>query len=372
MWENPAPFVTVADRIFLPDILNQFQSEPIQSLLRTGMMAEEFQLVFLLASHEPDLLKAAETALHASGGRVRLEIVQNSDDVLARVAAPAPLCPVLDLLLLDPRLPGAPTEQLLAAVRAEAMGMQFPVVLFTDSVAPVWTERLAEGVIDDVIPFGYESDFLRLRMEQAIRCFQQKRELEQLRETMALSVDTDSLTGVQNRAAVLAALFRETDRAQRMNTPLSIILVDVDDFGHWNSRLGTEACDRLLVEVAQRTTRLLRTYDQFGRTGKDEFLAGLPGCSVVNAVLLAERIRMEVFSAPFHVAGHAVRLSACFGVAASSGRSPVIVLREAEEALRQAKEEGPETIRCAGSDVETLARPVTFLSPTSGEDLLAW
>ena len=92
----------------------------------------------------------------------------------------------------------------------------------------------------------------------------------------------------------------------------------------------------------------------------------------MNAVLLAERIRAEVFSAPFHAAAHVVRLSACFGVAASAGRSPVIVLREAEEALRLAKEEGPESIRCAGNDMETLARPVTFLSPTSGEDLLAW
>jgi two-component system cell cycle response regulator len=333
-------------------------------------MADERQLVFLLASHDPNLLKTVEAALRASGARV--EIALSSDDLLVRVAAPAPLSPVLDMLLLDPRLPGAPAEQLLAAARAEAAGTQFPIVLFADSVSPAWTERLADGVIDDVVPYGSGPDFLRLRVDRALRWFRQKRELESLRETVALSVETDPLTGVQNRAAVLAALFRETDRSQRMNTPLSMILLDVDDFGHWNTRLGSEACDRLLVEVAQRITRLLRTYDLFGRMGKDEFLAGLPGCSTVNAVLLAERIRGEVFSAPFHVGGHAVRLSACFGVAASAGRSPVIVLREAEEALRLAKEEGPESIRCAGNDVEMLARPVTFLSPTSGEDLLAW
>ena len=370
MWENRAPFVTVADQVFPSEILNHFQSQPMQPLLRMSTMAEEHQLVFLLASQEPDLLKTAEAALRVSGARV--EIALSSEDVLARVAAPTPLCPVLDLLLLDPRLPGAPTEQLLAAAQTGAMGMPFPIVLYTDSVTPIWTERLADGMIDDVIPFGCGPDFLRLRVERALRWFQQKRELEQLRETVALSAEIDPLTGAQNRAAVLASLFRETDRAQRMNTPLSLILLDVDDFGHWNLRLGLEACDRLLVEVAQRTTRLLRTYDLFGRTGKDEFLAGLPGCSTVNAVLLAERIRAEVFSEPFHAAGHAVRLSVCFGVAASAGRSPVVVLREAEEALRLAKEQGPETIHCAGNDVEALARPVTFLSPTSGENLLAW
>ena len=333
-------------------------------------MPAKHQRVLLLASHEPGLLKAVEAALHVTSARV--EVAMTAEDALLRIAAPAPLSPVLDLMLLDPLLPGLPTAQLLAAARAEVAGMEFPIVLFSDSAAPEWTERMAEGVIDDVIPFGCGPDFLRLRIDRALYWFRQKRELEQLREMVAVSIETDSLTGVQNRAALLAALFRETDRAQRMNTPLSVILLDVDDFGHWNSRLGSEICDRLLVEVTQRTTRLLRTYDLFGRTGKDEFLAGLPGCGMVNAVLLAERIRAEVFSEPFHAAGHAVRLSACFGVAASAGRSPVIVLREAEEALRLAKEEGPESIRSAGDDAGMLARPVTFLSPTSGEDLLAW
>jgi two-component system, cell cycle response regulator len=370
MWRQYAPLVTAFVLTFPHEILNHFQSQPMHLLLGMHSMPAEYQLVFLLASHEPDLLRAAEAALRATGARV--EIALSAEDVLVRIVAPAPLSPVLDLMLLDPRLPGMPPTQLLAAARAESIGMEFPIVLFSDSATPEWTERMAEGVIHDVIPISCGPDFLRLRVDRALYWFRQNRELEQLRETVANSVETDPLTGVQNRTALLAALFRETDRAQRMNTPLSMILLDVDDFGHWNLRLGSEICDRLLVEVAQRTTRLLRTYDLFGRTGKDEFLALLPGCSMVNAVLLAERIRAEVFSAPFHLAGHAVRLSGCFGVAASAGRSPVIVLREAEEALRLAKEEGPESIRCTGDGVETLARPVTFLSPTSDEDLLAW
>jgi diguanylate cyclase (GGDEF)-like protein len=333
-------------------------------------MSIELQPVFLLASHDPDLLKPMEAALRSTGAHV--EIALNAEDALARIASPAPLSPVLDLMLLDSRLPGMPLTRLLAAARSEASGTYFPIVLFSDIVSTEWTDRLAEGVIDDVLPFGCGPDFLRLRASRAAHWFRQKRELEQLRESVALSAEIDPLTGVHNRAALLAALFRETDRAQRMNTPLSMILLDVDDFGHWNSRLGTEACDQLLVEITQRTARLLRTYDLFGRAGKDEFLAGLPGCSVVNAVLLAERIRAEVFSSPFQSAGHTVRLSACFGVATSGGRSPVIVLREAEEALRLAKEDGPESIHAAGEDAEADPPPVTFLSSTSGEDLLAW
>jgi diguanylate cyclase (GGDEF)-like protein len=137
-------------------------------------------------------------------------------------------------------------------------------------------------------------------------------------------------------------------------------------------RLGSDACDELLCMVVARTTRLLRSYDILGRPGMDEFLVVLPGCSAVSAAMLAERLRLDVFCSPFRVAGESVRLSACFGIASSLGRSPVVVLREAEQALLWAKAAGPETIQCfEGCDRPTPA-PVTFLSPTSGDELLAW
>jgi len=98
----------------------------------------------------------------------------------------------------------------------------------------------------------------------------------------------------------------------------------------------------------------------------------LPGCSSANALLMAERLRMEVFSSPYRVGGGAIRLSACFGIANSLGRSPVVVLREAEQALLVAKATGPESIQCAGDFPEPSAAPVAFLSSTSEDELLAW
>ena len=78
------------------------------------------------------------------------------------------------------------------------------------------------------------------------------------------------------------------------------------------------------------------------------------------------------FRTPFHVSGDSIRLSACFGIATSQGRSPVVVLREAEQALLVAKASGPESIECAGDCPQPSAAPVAFLSPTSGDELLAW
>jgi diguanylate cyclase (GGDEF)-like protein len=167
--------------------------------------------------------------------------------------------------------------------------------------------------------------------------------LEALRDASRRNLQMDHLTGIYNRETLMAVLFRETDRVQRMKSSLSMILFDIDDFGHWNSRLGAEVCDDLLREVTARTSRILRSYDVFGRPGKDEFLVALPGCTQAHAAMMAERLR-GIFSAPFQVGGNAVRLSACFGIADSLGRSPVVVLREAEQALAGAQAAGPETI----------------------------
>jgi diguanylate cyclase len=104
----------------------------------------------------------------------------------------------------------------------------------------------------------------------------------------------------------------------------------------------------------------------------DEFLLVLPGCSADNALMLAERIRVDIFCAPYHVGGQTIRLSACFGIAASHGRSPVVVLREAEQALQSARTTGPESIQSYGDFPHPSDAPVSFLSSSSDDELLAW
>jgi diguanylate cyclase (GGDEF)-like protein len=321
---------------------------------------------FLLASAEPALLSAIEPMLAAEGACVRVFLsAEAALPALTGTETPT-------LALIDANLPGMEMEQLLAAARAETVGRRFPIILISDVVTQEWIDRLAEGVIDDLAPRSIGPAFLRLRLEAVLRDHHRLRELEQLREAATLNAQTDRLTGVFNRETLLAMLFRETDRVLRMKSSLCVILFDIDDFGHWNSRLGSEACDELLCQVVTRASRLLRSYDLLGRPGKDEFLMALPGCSSVNAVLMAERLRADVFSAPFHVNGGAIRLSACFGIANSMGRSPVVVLREAEQALLVAKATGPESIQCAGDSPQANAAPVAFLSSDSEDELLAW
>jgi two-component system cell cycle response regulator len=321
---------------------------------------------FLLASPDPALLGAIGPLLQAAGARV--EVVLSAQAALASITGANPP----GLVLLDSSLPGMPIGQLLAVARAHSDGPRFPIVLIAGTVTEEGIDLLAQGAVDDLILRSAESAYWQLRLDLVMRNQRMAGELETLRDAAIRSAQFDRLTGVYNRETLLAMLFRETDRVQRMNSSLCLVLFDIDDFGHWNSRLGVDACDEILCQVASRTGSLLRSYDLLGRPGMDEFLIGLPACSPTSAMILAERLRVDVFSVPLRVAGEAIRLSACFGIANSRGRSPVVVLREAEKALEWAKAAGPESIQCFGCPPQSTPAPVTFLSATSDDELLAW
>src|SRR6185437_831394 len=244
----------------------------------------------LLATAEMDLIQRIQPLFVAAGARVEMAPTAEAA-LVAMSGARSGMLP--DLALLDAALPGN-LQNILAAARAE--GQQFPVVLISDSVTQDWTTYLETGIIDDLILGGSEPDYWLLRTGLALRSRRYLRAIEEMRENEVRNAQYDRMTGVYNREALLSMLFRETDRVQRMKAAMSLVIFDVDDFGHWNTRLGMDACDELLCQVVQRAGRLLRSYDLIGRTGKDEFLIALPGCAAPNAITLAERLRLEVFS----------------------------------------------------------------------------
>ena len=98
----------------------------------------------------------------------------------------------------------------------------------------------------------------------------------------------------------------------------------------------------------------------------------LPGCSALNARTLAERLRDEVFA--MHRGGLAarrLRLKACFGVASSGGRSPFVVLREAESALQRAHGQRDRD-RFVAWRAEAETDPAAFLIPVLQDEALRW
>lgn len=102
-------------------------------------------------------------------------------------------------------------------------------------------------------------------------------ELEHSRAQLHLQATHDGLTGLLNRTAILDVLRIEIERSIRTQTPLAVILADLDHFKHVNDSYGHQAGDQVLQEVARRFQKNVRPYDFIGRYGGEELLLIVPG-----------------------------------------------------------------------------------------------
>jgi GGDEF domain-containing protein len=146
------------------------------------------------------------------------------------------------------------------------------------------------------------------------------------------------------RDEIISTLFLETDRTQRMKTPLAVIHCGIHDWAEWGVALDQRTVESAISKIAELSMRLLRCYDSIGKIAEGELLFLLPGCNSFNAATMAERLNTEVFALPVELNHAQLPLTACFGVAASGGRSPYVVLRDAERALQVARNRGAGTV----------------------------
>ena len=129
----------------------------------------------------------------------------------------------------------------------------------------------------------------------AIASIEDVTESAALQAELRRQAETDGLTGLANRTALIRHLEPMLERARSMHAGLSILFFDLDGFKLVNDGLGHEAGDDLLVDVARRVKRLLRPGDLVARVGGDEFVVVCPWASVVSdAGQIANRLIDEV------------------------------------------------------------------------------
>ncbi|MGD8784909.1 MAG: GGDEF domain-containing protein [Thioalkalispiraceae bacterium] len=151
----------------------------------------------------------------------------------------------------------------------------------------------------------------------------------------------DSLTGIHNRAAMDNSLNREVELSHRHDTPLSLLIIDIDHFKRVNDSLGHTAGDTVLKSMAKCIQETMRTSDMLFRYGGEEFALLLSGTDIEGARQVGERIRNAVQTYPFVFDGKDLDLSVSIGVA-SLGRSESAhrLFDRADAALYQAKKAG--------------------------------
>ncbi len=152
---------------------------------------------------------------------------------------------------------------------------------------------------------------------------------------------TDTLTGVGNRAAFDERLRAEIYRAARYGTPLSLLLVDVDDFKGFNDAFGHPAGDVALQTVA-KALRCARPSDFLARYGGEEFGMILPATSREGARLLGERMRNAVATA--ECPHRALTVSIGVSTLAPGGTDGASLVTAADKALYAAKKAGRDRV----------------------------
>jgi len=221
-----------------------------------------------------------------------------------------------------------------------------------DPADAVWVFRLFHGVT----PEEWESLAARHDFRQWLtlpingNAFPHLRQIQQTLEKLAYQTDHDALTGLANRRAFDRILDIEIERSKRTRTPLSLAILDLDNFKHVNDTYGHPKGDEVLERFAEQLQASTRRYDLAARFGGEEFALIMAGSGVVKAQRLLDRLlgefRAMEFTTPEGDATFSVTCSV--GLTCYKGGAPITgdaLVKLADDALYKAKAAGKDRVK---------------------------
>ena len=258
-----------------------------------------------------------------------------------------------DIILLDGRLPDIDGFDVAREIRAMEKKKDWSAIIFLTSMSK--DEDLARGIEaggDDYLMKPISEVVLKAKVSAMRRLVEMQRSLVAVthklnvanQELQRLST-TDGLTGISNRRMFDEMSVREWRRCERMKKPLSLVMVDVDYFKHYNDHYGHQAGDECLKAVAAQMLRAApRASDVVARYGGEEFVFALGETDMDGAKWVANHLRQRIADLMMpHAATALQHVTVSCGVASvvpGDNVSLETLLQSADSALYQAKELG--------------------------------
>lgn len=148
----------------------------------------------------------------------------------------------------------------------------------------------------------------------------------------------DELTGLYLRDVFDMVLIKEVETSMRLNSPLSLLMIDIDDFKVVNDTYGHQTGDQVLHDIGEVINKCIRTMDFAARYGGEELSVIMPGTTLEEAGHVADRIRRAIESLKFD--DFSVTVSIGVAQITSDIESPKDLVEASDKALYEAKETG--------------------------------
>jgi len=265
----------------------------------------------------------------------------------------------VDLMILDMLLPGMDGYEVVKKVKENAATQSTQIIVVTSLQDIDSKIKGYEFGVDDFLVKPINFNEFRARVNSLIK---KKAYHDQLMGSLEVAVQaaiTDKLTGAYNNGYFQLFLKNELKRADRHHHPLSLLMLDIDDFKLVNDQHGHLAGDKLLRGIAAKLAQSIREIDFLARFGGDEFAIILPYTQKEDAAAIAERTRALFENCAVAVNDHiSLSISMSIGVAdfAPGVDTAQDVIQKADKALYAAKFAGKNKVVSAaeGSSIDSL------------------
>ncbi|HYM31194.1 MAG TPA: GGDEF domain-containing response regulator [Candidatus Cybelea sp.] len=246
-----------------------------------------------------------------------------------------------DCALIDTQLPAF--DEASALRELQARGLTTPIIMVIDGADIRRSIALMEAGASECLP---RSELTRERVAlavwNAIRTNRALRQISASEQRLSQQLMRDGLTRLPNRTIFFDRVERALAQAQRENTSVAMLLMDLNDFNAVNQSFGHRIGDRLLELAGARLSGVLRGSDSLARIGDDEFAALLPtGGNLAGATATATKL-IENMNRVFVIEDHRFTVGAAIGIAVFPlhAANADELLRAAQSALRIAKRDG--------------------------------